>query len=40
MLCAEGYVHRNDAGFLQASNAAITGSYEQLRAALLRVAEA
>ena len=40
MLCAEGYLHRNDAGLLQASNAAITGSYEQLHAALLRVAEA
>ena len=39
MFC-EGFVYRNDDGMLQAENVVVMGSYEQLHAALMAVAEA
>ena len=35
-----GYVYHNDDGTLQADNVVMLGSYEQLHAALMGVAEA
>ena len=38
-MSAEGYLRRNDDGMLQAENVVLTGSYAQLHAGLLGVAE-
>ena len=38
-MSAKGYLRRNDDGMLQAENVVLTGSYAQLHAGLLGVAE-